>query len=211
MITKQTKFIIAIAVQLVIIFAIIIFKISVLTGAVEVLLRIEPVDPRDPLRGDYVTFQYGISNIYSYFFREDETIKNGDTVYVILRERGKYWEAESLQKNKPTGENQIFIKGKVASIGFTGQSNVFPASEQVLPFNSTTSPKQEISVVKERTMLPPMNENINIIYGIEEYFIPEGMGRDFNFFNKEAAGLVALDENGNAALKKIYIDDKPWP
>ncbi|PJC47845.1 MAG: hypothetical protein CO034_01100, partial [Parcubacteria group bacterium CG_4_9_14_0_2_um_filter_35_11] len=63
MLTKQTKFIIAIAIQLVIIFSIIIFKMAVLTGGAEVLLRIEPVDPRDPLRGDYLTFQYKISNL----------------------------------------------------------------------------------------------------------------------------------------------------
>ena len=51
--TKQTKFIIAIGIQLVILFAIIIFKSSVLIGGTEVLLKIEPVDPRDILRGDY--------------------------------------------------------------------------------------------------------------------------------------------------------------
>jgi hypothetical protein len=56
MITKQTKFIIAIVIQLVIIFTIIIFKIAVLRSGTEVLLRIKPVDPRDPLRGDHLTF-----------------------------------------------------------------------------------------------------------------------------------------------------------
>ena len=65
---KQTKFILAIALQLAVIFTIIIFKFSVFTGGTEVMLRIQPVDPRDPLRGDYVTFSYDISSVSSYQF-----------------------------------------------------------------------------------------------------------------------------------------------
>jgi uncharacterized membrane-anchored protein len=52
---------------------------------------------------------------------------------------------------------------------------------------------------------------LHIVYGIEEYFIPEGQGRNFSFWNKEAAARVAVDENCNAALKQIYIDGEPWP
>ncbi len=186
-ITKQTKFILAIALQIVIIFAIIIFKVSVLTGGTEVLLKIEPVDPRDPLRGDYVTFQYNISNLDSYTYISDkEQIKNGDTVYVILYKSGKYWIAQKAQKTKPTSEKQIFIKGKVASGGLESQAEFL--SQQRLG-----------------------GSRLQLIYGIEEYYIPEGEGRGFSFFNKEAAAKVSIDENGNAVLKQIYIDNKLWP
>lgn len=171
MFTKPSKFILAIAFQVVVIFAIIIFKLSVLTGGIDLLLKIEPVDPRDLLRGDYVTFQYSISNTESYLAREKE-IKNGDTVYVVLRQYGKYWSIEGVQKNKPSEEN-IFIKGSVASGGFDAR--------------------------------------MHIVYGIEQYFIPEGEGRNFSFRDKDAAARVAVDDHGNAALKQIYIDDKPWP
>lgn len=184
MMTKQTKFILAIALQVVIIFAIIFFKLLILTGGTDVLLRIEPVDPRDPLRGDYVAFQYSISNLDSYI-SGGQQIRNGDTVYVVLQQSGKYWIAQSVQKTKPS-ENKIFIKGKVSSGGLEGQSDIF--SEQ--RFNGS---------------------RIHVVYGIEEYFIPEGKGRGFSFWDKEGAARVIVDENGNAILKQIYVDDKVWP
>ena len=183
--TKQTKFILAIALQVLIIFTIIIFKLSVLTGGTDILLKIEPVDPRDPLRGDYAAFQYSdISNIDPYI-SGGQQMSNGDTVYVVLDRNGKYWAARSIQKTKPSGEN-VFLKGKIASGGTESQSDILSG----LGFGDS---------------------RILVVYGIEEYFIPEGAGRGFSFWNKEAAAGVVVDENGNAVLKQIYVDDKPWP
>jgi len=168
MLTKQAKFIAAITLQVIIVFAIIISKLSVLSGGTDILLRIEPVDPRDMLRGDYATFQYSnVSNVFS----DNQQIKNGDTVYVTLEQSGNYWIAKDVQKTKPFG-GEIALKGKVASSNGSG---------------------------------------IHIVYGIEQYFIPEGKGQGFSFFNKEAAAKVVVDENGNGVLKQIYVDDKPWP
>ena len=63
---KKSKFFLAVAIQLVIILLLLITKISIFSGGEEVLLKIAPVDPRDPLRGDYVTFRYDISDIGSF-------------------------------------------------------------------------------------------------------------------------------------------------
>ena len=185
MMTKQTKFILAIALQAIIIFAIVIFKMSVLTGGTDVLLKIAPVDPRDMLRGDYATFQYSnVSNLDSYI-SGGQPIRNGDTVYVVLRQSGKYWMARNVQKTKPLS-GDIALKGKVASGGMETQADVF----QNQRFGGS---------------------RIHVVYGIEEYFIPEGKGQGFSFFNKEAAARVVIDENGNAVIKQLYVDDKPWP
>jgi len=184
-ITKQTKFILAIVLQILIIFGIIIFKMIVLTGGTEVLLKIEPVDPRDPFRGDYVTFRYDISNLDFYLF-SNKQIKNGDTVYVILQKDKKYWTAQTVQKTKPTAENQIFIKGKVVSGGSMSQAETFSHQRFSRP-------------------------DLHVIYGIEEYYIPEGKARGFSFWNKEVVAKVSVDENGNAVLKQIYVDNKVWP
>ena len=172
MLTKQTKFIIAVAVQLIIIFSIIIFKIAVLTGGTEILLRIEPVDPRDPLRGDHLTFSYKISNLRSYLFNYSP-IREGDTVYVPLKRRGKYWTAVfGVQKTKPIDEEKVFLRGKISRV---------------------------------------YGKRIHIIYGIEDYFIPEGTGQNFTFWRQEVAARVSVDQNGNAVLKQIYVNGKPWP
>jgi uncharacterized membrane-anchored protein len=183
MMTKQTKFILAMALQIVIIFAIIIFKLAVLAGGTDVLLLIAPVDPKDFLRGDYATFQYDISNVY--YYEGGQQIRNGDTVYVVLHQNGKYWMSQNVQKTRPAEKN-LFIKGKVESGGLEGQSD--PSSKQ--SFNSY---------------------HLHIVYGIEQYFIPEGKGRNFSFWNKKAAARVVIDDSGNAVLKQVYINDKPWP
>ena len=65
---KQRKSIalaLAIGFQFVVIFSIVIFKVAVLAGGTNVMLKIAPVDPRDWLRGDYAVFRYDISDIPS--------------------------------------------------------------------------------------------------------------------------------------------------
>src|SRR3989339_695540 len=181
MFTKQTKFILAIALQVIVVFAIIIFKVSILAGGTDVLLRITPLDPRDLLRGDYATFQYDISNINSYY-ANNQQIRNGDVIYIVLRQNGKYYVVQNIQKIKPIG-NELFIRGRVESGGLGNQPDSF---------------------------LDPRfgGSRLHVIYGIEQYFISEGAGRNFSFWNKEAAARVAIDDNGNATLKQIYINDK---
>ncbi|RMD67910.1 hypothetical protein D6817_00190 [Candidatus Pacearchaeota archaeon] len=183
--TKQTKFILAIALQVFIIFAIVVFKMAVLAGGTEVLLKVEPVDPRDILRGDYARFQYDISDLNLYLF-DNQQVRNGDTVYVILRQNGKYWTAQKVQTTKPTADGQVFIKGRVASGGLESQAEFFP---------------------RDRFQ----GFHVRVVYGIEEYYIPEGSGHGVDFWNAEAAAKVAVDANGNAALKQIYVNGKPWP
>ncbi len=178
--TKKTKFILAIVLQVAIIFTIIIFKMAILSGGTDVMLQIKPVDPRDLLRGDYITFKYdNISNVSPYFFKKEQ-VKESGTVYVTLRKSGKYWTIQSAQKTKPI-DGELFIKGHIVYGGIGNSPSVLGAS------------------------------NIHIIYGIEDYFIPEGKGRGFSFWNKKAAAKVAIDKNGNAVLKQIYIEGNPWP
>ena len=106
-------------------------------------------------------------------------------VYVVLAQSGAYWSAQHVQKTKPL-DASTFIKGTVASGGVDTEFNVF----QNQRFGSS---------------------RIHIIYGVEDYFIPEGKGRGFGFGNKDVAARVVVDENGNAVLKQLYIDGKPWP
>jgi uncharacterized membrane-anchored protein len=73
-----------------------------------------------------------------------------------------------------------------------------------------TKPSDENIFIKGK-VVDVYNDEIHIIYGIEDYFIPEGTGRDFTFLREEIAAKVEIDENGNAVLKQIYVNDKPWP
>jgi uncharacterized membrane-anchored protein len=179
----KTKFAFAVGIQVLILLTVIAYKLAILSGGTEVFLRIQPVDPRDPLRGDYAVFSYDISNVAGYYFKNG-SVSNGETVYVTLTKSGKYWRVGNASEQKP--KEGVFLKGKVNR---DGSNNSFDS-------------------LSGRT---GRNENIHLEYGIENYFIPEGKGRNFSFTNKEAGALVRIDNNGNAVLDKIYVDDKPWP
>ncbi len=183
--SKFNKFVLAVAFQVAVILTIILLKVVILTGGTEITLRIEPVDPTSPLRGDYLAFRYtDLSAISPYTLGVINT-KNGETVYVILKEDGGYWSAKSVQTKKPEGDNTIFLKGKVVS--GAPESSGWPAN-----YYST-------------------NPTLQIVYGTENYFIPQGKGQNLNLRDKKAMAVVSVDTEGNAALKKILLDGQPWP
>ena len=138
--SKRNKFIIAIAIQTAILFFIVLFNLLILSGDEEVFLKIRPADPRDPFRGDYITFQYDISRIKGSFFDSSEKIKYGDKIYIPLLKRKNYHVAANrISKNKP--DTGMFIKGTVNDIRQKGDSldEVFVSygiEEYFIPENS---------------------------------------------------------------------------
>lgn len=173
--SKNFKFSLALGFQTLALIAIIIYKMSISLGGTEVFLRIEPYDPRDPFRGDYITFRYSdLSTISLYYIRGDaDGLKKGQEVYVTLEKQDRFWLPINVTKAKPDTD-ELIIKGII----------------------------DETS----RSL-----DTINLKYGIEEYFIPEGTGQNIFFDDKETVAKVAIDENGNAVLKEIYLDGKLWP
>lgn len=81
---------------------------TIRTGT-EVLLKTEPVDPRDLLRGDYVILRYDISTIDAPSIKKEPGY--GKDVYVILEEKDGYANYKRTSLTKPSG-NELFIKGK---------------------------------------------------------------------------------------------------
>jgi len=78
----------------------------------EILLKTQPVDPRDLFRGDYVILSYDISRLNLSEVESDTTeFKENDQVYITLENIGGYGIAQSIVRKKPSGG--LFIKGKV--------------------------------------------------------------------------------------------------
>jgi len=70
-----------------------------------VILKTQPVDPFDLLRGQYLIIDYEISHV-----NLSADAKEGDSVYVSLKEGDdKIWHAEKVSLSKP--ESGVFIKG----------------------------------------------------------------------------------------------------
>ncbi len=93
------------------------YKEYILATGEKVLLKTIPLDPRDILRGDYVTLTYEISILNkSLADYEIDRYSYQDPVYVTLEKQGKYYVATKVSKTKPSG---LYIKGK-ADYGWDG-------------------------------------------------------------------------------------------
>lgn len=103
-------------------------RAALLEDGREVVLKSQPVDPRDLLRGQYVRLNYGISQIPVSLstLRSDELVATGATVYVQLKtgEDG-YARATSVTIGNaaPSGNaDAVWIRGR--NLYATGSSGI---------------------------------------------------------------------------------------
>jgi uncharacterized membrane-anchored protein len=99
----------AVGLQLFILVAMILGRTVPFVGAQSVLLLVEPVDPRDLLRGDYVTLGYSFSRIPMGTYTE------GQPVYVTLvpERDGRHYRAGQFLTQPPA--SGVFIRGTAQS------------------------------------------------------------------------------------------------
>jgi uncharacterized membrane-anchored protein len=110
----------AFAVQLIIIGSVIIGPlITTMTGQT-IRLAVAPVDPRDPLRGDYLAVAYKINSLSEDF--GDLKLTTGQTVWVPLSREGAVWvQSAEVYTHQPSYQelrrlkSAVAIKGKVVS------------------------------------------------------------------------------------------------
>jgi uncharacterized membrane-anchored protein len=104
--------------QVLFLFSMIGFKIYTLNTGTAILLKTEPIDPWDMFRGEYVALNYEISTLNGSEVEEnlerDKHLADGDEVYVVLEKGTAYWQAVSINNNKPKlKDNQVYIKAKL--------------------------------------------------------------------------------------------------
>jgi uncharacterized membrane-anchored protein len=89
-----------------------------LASGTQVRLRVQPVDPHDPFRGEYVDLSYPISNIR---IVGPPGPKTGATVYVPLRRFNGVWTGGVGMTNRPSN-GETFIRGRVTSANMDSHS-----------------------------------------------------------------------------------------
>jgi len=124
-----------------------------------VMLRVEPVDPRDLLRGDYVVLHYEISQVPPEMLGN---LNDEDVVYVALKQDGEHAVAEEYYRFIPQGKNQLYLMGRF--------------------------------------------KDGRLEFGMEKYFVPEGRGNPPLPWMME----VAIRENGQGQIVRLYSQGKPW-
>ena len=147
----------------------------ILRSGTEVVLKTEPVDPRDLLRGDYVTLSYEISS-----FSEAETagglssdLDESALVYVALKK----------------GADGSWGKSRVSGAPFTDLK-----TDEVLirgrAYNSFTRGSTGALWLK---------------YGIERFYVPEGEGRPIEegIGEKRIETVIMVSPAGKAQIKAL--------
>ncbi|WP_421912703.1 GDYXXLXY domain-containing protein [Mesorhizobium sp.] len=157
-------------------------RAAILRSGKEVLLKVEPIDPRDLLRGDYILLGYDISRIPVALIANipQGKLTTDDTSLVVRLKKGTdgYWQATTAwfgQAPSPAGPDEADIVGKVAA-GWG------------LDPGATIAPD----------------------YGIERFYLPEGEGMPIqNDMRVRPFGIrVALATNGTAQIKALMDGDK---
>lgn len=146
----------------------------------EITMPVKPLDPRDIFRGDYVTLGYDISTL--------------NTSHVPI---GNF-------DNFPAGSTAYVTLSPNSAGGWTvgGVAPGLPA--EVAPSDVVLKGRVD-RVWRAETV---SDSTINMRYGIETYFVPEGTGRALESQVREHKidAIVAVGANGTAALKGLVVD-----
>jgi len=112
---REWWFVGSVGLQFAVLLGMILFYQSIVAGGTEVVLQTIPVDPRDILRGKYVALRYEISTLRPELLGGGaQALRVGDTVYVLLEERGAAWEAVAARRDRPA--SGVFLRGTVGGV-----------------------------------------------------------------------------------------------
>jgi len=146
----------------------------------EITMPVQPLDPRDLFRGDYVTLGYDISTLTK---AKAPTAKldgllRGSTAFVTLTPQpAGGWSVSGVSEDFPAQvpASDVVLKGRVKSAWARADGS-------------------------EKTL--------NVRYGIETYFVPEGTGRDLEskVRDHKIEAIVAVGADGTAAIKGLVVD-----
>ncbi|MBX3567264.1 MAG: GDYXXLXY domain-containing protein [Rhizobiaceae bacterium] len=158
-------------------------RAAILRDGREVLLKVEPVDPRDLLRGDYVRLGYEVSSVplalVSNLPAGAENLAESAIVVRLQRQADGYWRAVSARLGsgggQPAGAGDIDIRGTSA------------ATWSLAP-----------------------DDTLRVSYGIERFYLPEGEGRAIEQdMRLRSFGIVAaVDAHGTAQIKRLMDGDR---
>lgn len=113
-----------------------------LTSGPSILVRVVPVDPRDLLRGQYLTLAYEFSRDWD-SSRAGTRLSSGTPVWVVLRPEGEvYVPARRSPARPPTLDGgEVALQGQVS-----GGRYVFGIERYFVPEGSETPPASDLTV-----------------------------------------------------------------
>ncbi len=161
-------------------------KETLLNSGREIVLEVEPVDPRSLFRGDYVILSYkDLSRIKQPVLEVPAPGDlrggwpvSGAPICVLLKQQAdKTWSPTTAQQRCPETES-----GPDAHATLTGT------------IRHVSRRQSEIIA--------------SVVYGLERYFVPEGEGKKLEdkIRIQKLLVRVAVDKNGRAIIKGLIVD-----
>lgn len=179
------RVILILAVQIAALLGMIGMKQWTLNTGVPVVLETAPIDPRSLFSGDYVRLNYTISSLMLNPLAGDKDFKRHDTVYVVLQIAQPYATPVSTHHQMPQlASGQVALKGEVE---YASDTHWNQQTRQLEPAKS-----------------------LNVHYGIENYYVAEGSGRELErpADNAKVSVRVAVDRFGNGGISAILLNGK---
>ncbi len=172
-------------IQTVLLLGMIAAKQWTLNSGTEVLLETQPIDPRSLFRGDYVRLNYTINRLYPDQLTGDDEFTKHDRIYLVLTPADTYWVPASIHRQQPEAkDSQVVIRGEI---------------KRVVTTEWDREQKKTVEI-----------KRIDVRYGIENYFVPEGEGMALER-PKEGEKVdirVAIDSRGGSGIKAVLINGK---
>lgn len=141
----------------------------------EIRLKTKPVDPRDWLYGDYVSLNYEISDVPADRWTGRKLPDDHLPVYALLTSRDGHWTVKSVHPKppEPEGDHSVVLKARITT------------SWQI---PSETHHQRKI---------------IHLRYGLEQYYVPEGTGKELEGSQKPLTVRVKVAPWGQAKITGI--------
>jgi uncharacterized membrane-anchored protein len=155
-----------------------------LRTGVEILLKTAPVDPRDLLRGDYVTLNYDISRvpISTLVDGPPKTSRSASILSVRLKKQEDgYWG---------------IVESSFGALDRTPDTVVLKSLPYDYVFYGDTADQSQAM--------------FGVTYGIERYYVPEGQGRDIEGARNDNRVAIAarVSSDGVAHIRSLLLDGK---
>lgn len=170
--THRTRFLMALGLQLLLLLSLAGAKQYTVLAGTRILLRSQPVDPRDLFRGDYVALRYDISRLPRRQWREP-SFHQGQTVYVTLSQGPRFWTGAFVD-DRPPEDGSLFLRGRVRAIE--------PGA-------------------------------LEVTYGLENYFVPEGEGWKLEALQRKRGRVLAVevsvDRRGHGVIRGVRAMTEP--
>ena len=114
---RLTAFVLLVVLQVVVVVGFIVREEAFLRTGTEILVESRPVDPRDPLRGDFIILAYEFERVSDSVLGGLRCCREGQNAYVWMRPVGDYYVAYRVTRDLPSRGDRpaetVVLRGEV--------------------------------------------------------------------------------------------------